>query len=123
MVATNTLQLWQVKLALVQSLRFKVASNLLSSETLLALKHNVVSLLNGLEKDLSGSLKAYLAGNNLNIGNETLSMQMANYVTFYNIPYGVNVDNMDQLLELAVKLEASGYSSESCNKILLILGI
>lgn len=115
--ASSTLPLWQVKLALAQN------SNLLSTETLLAVKDEAVSVLNGLEKDLSGLVKDFLAGENFNFCNSSIGMQLGGYVTFYNIPFGVTVNNMDQLFELAVKLEASDYSFESINKILQILGI
>lgn len=120
---SSTLQLWQLKLALAQGLRFKVVSNLLSSETLLALKYEAISILNSLEKDLSTSVKAYLSGENFSFCNDSLGTQLSTYVTFYNIPFGVKVSNLDQVFQLAIRLESSGYSSESISKILHILGV
>lgn len=112
-----------MKLALAIGLRYKLASNLLSSETLMALKHQAISILNSLEKDLSILVKNYMSATNFNFCNDAISMQLSSYVTFYSIPFGVNVSNLDQLFELAVKLESSGYSPESISKILQILGM
>lgn len=123
MVSRSTLQLWQLKLALAQSSNNKLTSNLLSAETLLALKHEAISVFDGFEKDLSSLVKSYLSGENFHFCNDVIGMQLSHYVLFYNLPFGINVNNLDELFDFAVRLESNGYSSESISKILQILGV
>lgn len=121
-VAPSTLQLWQLKLALAAVLRFKSSSNLLSSETLLALKHEAISTFNELEESLSGAVQTYLSAPNFSC-HSSIIKQVSAYVTFYDIPFGIAVNSVDQLLELSLRLQSSGCSPESVAKIMHILGI
>lgn len=121
--ASNTLPLWQVKLALTQTLKYRLNSNLLSIETLLTLRDEAVSVLDGLEGNLCGLVKSYLAGEFNFCNDSELGAKLSSFVTFYSIPFGVKVNNMDKLLQLAVKLEENKFSSESISKIMRILGI
>lgn len=113
--------MWQLKLALAEVLWYKSFRNLLSSETLLALKYEAISILDNLDKDLSTSVRTYLSGVNFSYGD--IGRQVSAFVTFYDIPFGVSVSTLDQLLELCVQLQSSGYSSESINKIMHVLGM
>lgn len=121
--ASNTLPLWQVKLALTQILKYQLNSNLLSMETLLTLRNEAVSVLDGFEGSVSGLVKSYLAGEFNFSSDSVLGAKLSSFVTFYSIPFGVKVNNMDEVLQLAVKLEENKFPSESISKILRILGI
>lgn len=121
-IAPSTLQLWQLKLAFAEVLRYKSSTNLLSSETLLALKYEAISILDNLEKNLCTLVRAYLSGANLNCCSD-IGRQVSAFVTFYDIPFSVNVSTLDQLLEVCVRLQSSGYSSESISKIIHVLGM
>lgn len=123
-VAPNSYQLWQLKLAFADTLSHKLSCNLLSPETVLALKQEAVSVLDKVEKDISAEVKSYLSGINFNkCCDDIVARQVNNYVTFYNIPFGIAVNTIDEVLDLCVKLQTYGCSSESISKIMHILGM
>lgn len=118
----STLQLWQLKLACAQVLNSKSFSNLLTSDTLLALKQEAVTILDSWEDSLNGFLKEYVAEGTLNCHKDVAS-KLSAYLTFYDIPFAVNVHNFDRLLQAAVNLQSKGCTYESISKVLHLSGV
>lgn len=114
------MQLWQFKLVYAQVLKRVFYTNLISPETVLSIKQEIVNIFDMWECGINKFLMTYLLGNDFDC-DVTVAKRIAAYVTFYDIPYNLNVGDSDNVLEIISNLQSSQCSPENLNKLLCIM--
>lgn len=87
----NAMNIWQLKLMFLQVLTTTLCCNLVQSEVILAIKEQIIEILEHWEPHLRPGLQAYLNGSELVSDKDTLT-KLAMYVIFYDIPFRENVE-------------------------------
>lgn len=96
-----------------------LSSNLISAETVLSMKQEIVDIFDSWECNLKRFLMLYLSGNDFDC-DVTLAQQIAAYVTFYDIPYNSKLQDSN-VLEIISNWHSSQHLPENLNKLLYIL--
>ncbi|XP_060532637.1 anaphase-promoting complex subunit 1 isoform X2 [Cylas formicarius] len=112
----NPMGLRQLKIILDEVLRKGNRSSLLSKETVLSLKQQVVRVLDGWEDSLKDKLTGFVSRGNFASDNPSA---LAAYVVFYDIPYDMRVDREDQL-DVLLRLREDYVLGETIAKILKV---
>ncbi|EEZ99272.2 anaphase-promoting complex subunit 1 [Tribolium castaneum] len=110
----NALNFWQVKLLFAQIISTPLACNLIQPEVMLAIKQQMLEVLEDWEPGLAPALEAYTRGADLAFDKETLN-RLAMYVIFYDIPFRESAEG--DPLEVMLKLQDK-YSVSTLEKIM-----
>ncbi|XP_044258257.1 anaphase-promoting complex subunit 1 [Tribolium madens] len=110
----NALNFWQIKLLFAQILSTQLACNLIQPEVILAIKQQIIQILEDWEPGLAPALVAYTEGDEFTFDKDTLN-RLALYVIFYDIPFRESTEG--DPLEVILKFQ-NKYSVSTLEKII-----
>lgn len=116
----RVIQLWQLKLLFSLVVTHPTKKSLIPSEIALSMKQRTIEIIERWENELHSFLKLYVMGNTPHLSS-TNQFRLASFVTFFDIPFGINVRHNENYLELFLELQTQELSAGSLDKILNII--